>query len=120
LRDFTPKLSPTLEKLLHTATAASDDDNQRDLEEAIHVTAQQIHEARCDEEAAVNMLLQEWCAGAVGYVPSEKPEECIRVGGPAQVPIIKSPRSQKECVNSNYFENIKTSDSKLLTFCDGY
>jgi hypothetical protein len=30
------------------------------------------------------------------------------IGGPAQVPIAKSPRSQKECVNSNYFENIKT------------
>jgi hypothetical protein len=30
------------------------------------------------------------------------------LGGPAQVPITKSPRSQKECVNSNYFEKIKT------------
>jgi hypothetical protein len=26
----------------------------------------------------VNKLLQEWCAGAVGYIPSEKPEDCIR------------------------------------------
>jgi hypothetical protein len=75
LREFTPKLSPTLEQLLHTAHAASDDDNRRELEEAIHVTAQQIHEARCNEEAAVNKLLQEWCSGAVGYIPSEKPEE---------------------------------------------
>jgi hypothetical protein len=31
-----------------------------------------------------------------------------QLGGPAQVPIVKSPRSQKECVNSNYFQNIKT------------
>jgi hypothetical protein len=32
----------------------------------------------------------------------------IELGGPAQVPTEESPRSQKECVNSNYFQNIKT------------
>jgi hypothetical protein len=42
------------------------------------VTAQQIHEACCEEEAVVHKLLEEWCAGAVGYVPSEKPENSIR------------------------------------------
>jgi hypothetical protein len=35
-------------------------------------------------------------------------QSCRCAMGPAQVPIAKSPRSQKECVNSNYFENIKT------------
>jgi hypothetical protein len=32
----------------------------------------------------------------------------LSLGGPTQIPIAESPRSQKECINSNYFQNIKT------------
>lgn len=66
--EYLPKLSPSLEKLLKYSRAiTSDDDNQKAVEDAIHVTAQQIHQARMEEEVAVNDLLQEWAAGAAGY-----------------------------------------------------
>jgi hypothetical protein len=78
LRDFLPSLTPKLEDLLKQSSRTTDDDESKEIEDAIHVTAQQIHEARCEEEAVVHKLLEEWCAGAVGYVPSEKPENSIR------------------------------------------
>lgn len=65
--EYLPKLSPSLEKLLKYSRATSDDDNQKAVEDAIHVTAQQIHQARMEEEVAVNDLLQEWAAGAASY-----------------------------------------------------
>jgi hypothetical protein len=39
------------------------------------------------------------------------------IGGPSQVPIVKSPRSQKECVNPNYFQNIETCTDEETHHC---
>jgi ribosomal protein S18 len=79
--ELLPSLVPSLERLLKKSTTATDDDDQRDITEAIHVTVQQIMEAQCEEEAVVTKLLEAWCSGAVGYVPAEKPDGAVRLYG---------------------------------------
>jgi hypothetical protein len=56
--ELLPSLVPSLECLLKKSSTATDDDKQRDAANAIHVTAQQIMEARCEEEAVVTKLLE--------------------------------------------------------------
>lgn len=78
LKEFLPSLSPSVEKLLKSSRKATDDDQQRAIEETIAITAEQIHQARVEEEEVLEQLLSEWTKGAVGFIPSAKPDNTVR------------------------------------------
>jgi hypothetical protein len=78
VKDFIPSLTPAVAKLLDSVGNASDDQEAQKLQEVLRVSAAQVAAARQEEEANASKLLEEWCAGAVGYVPPEVPENAIR------------------------------------------
>jgi len=43
------------------------------------VSAEELHEARCEEETRVREMITEWTNGGHGYVPQEKPDEVLRL-----------------------------------------
>jgi hypothetical protein len=67
-----------LDTLLQTSRSTTDDDVQAAARESVKVTAAQINSARMEEEDVVHTMLQDWVQGAVGYVPSVKPDNVIR------------------------------------------
>lgn len=75
---YSSTFTPALRHLLNSNRAATDDDQQADIENAINVTAEQLAQARAEEEVEVNKMLEQWVQGAAGYVPSVKPDNSIR------------------------------------------
>lgn len=81
VKDFLPSLSPKLEQLFSATKSGGDDAERKELEDSIKVSAAQIYAAQCKDEKVTGRLLEEWCTGAVGFVPSQMPENALRCYG---------------------------------------
>ena len=72
IEQFRKSLTPSLDTLLRTSRSTTDDDAQAAAGEYVKVSS-----ARMEEEDVVHAMLQDWVQGAVGCVPSVKPDNVI-------------------------------------------